>query len=237
MLNIAVGGANGKVGQLLVQLIQADKETHLAAAVIRADNNQNSLTTVAAPIDVFIDFSVPEAVMEHLAIACERSYPMVIGVTGFSASQKQAIIQASKLIPIVFAPNMSIGVNLQYKMLEMISRSLMDADIAILDIHHKHKKDSPSGTALHMAEVINRAQGKTEKESNIVFSSLRLGGSSAEVTAIFALEDERIEISHKAMNRGAFAKGATKAAKWLIHQPAGLYDMQAVLGLNSPASS
>jgi 4-hydroxy-tetrahydrodipicolinate reductase len=234
MIKIAVTGVKGRVGQMVIQTIKEDPslQLQLAAELARqdlADRGQNR----SEAIDVVIDFSHPSALTDLLSLCCERAYRLVIGTTGFTDAQKQQIREAATLIPIVLAPNMSVGINISYKLLEMAAKILKDqpVDIAILDIHHKHKKDAPSGTALRMGEVIATAQAKSVKEAKIDFSPLRLGDIVGEHTAIFALEGERIEISHKSTNRSLYAKGALKAAQWLMDKPPGLYDMQDVLGL------
>lgn len=234
MMQVVIGGAAGKVGRLLVEAVERDPEVRLVAEVVRLKSakSETALANIQVPIDVFIDFSVPKAAMEHLAIAVERGYRLVMGVTGFTEGEKRQIALAARKIPIVFAPNMSLGVNVTYPLLATLASALGDrADVAILDIHHKAKKDAPSGTALQMAEVIHQAQGGKSEKTNIQFSSLRMADTVAEVTAIFALEGERIEITHRATNRAIFATGALTAAKWLLSQKAGLYDIQDVLGI------
>ena len=236
MIAIAVGGARGRVSQLILQAIEADTDLSLAASISRSDENPH-LKAITTPIDVFIDFTTPEATLEYLAICQERRYPMVIGTTGFSELEKVKIAHAAQIIPIVFSPNMSVGVNIMYKLLALAANLLVGADrsnrpgvatdIAIVDIHHQHKKDAPSGTALRMAEVIRNAAS----DPTINLSSVRLGDTIGEHSALFALAGERIEITHKATNRLLYAMGALQAAKWVVSQAPGLYDMQDVLGL------
>jgi 4-hydroxy-tetrahydrodipicolinate reductase len=236
MIAIAVGGARGRVSQLILQAIEADTDLSLAASISRSDESRH-LKTMTTPIDVFIDFTTPAATLEYLAICQERRYPMVIGTTGFSELEKVKIAHAAQIIPIVFSPNMSVGVNIMYKLLALAANLLVGADrsnrpgvatdIAIVDIHHQHKKDAPSGTALRMAEVIRNAAS----DPTINLSSVRLGDTIGEHSALFALAGERIEITHKATNRLLYAMGALQAAKWVVSQAPGLYDMQDVLGL------
>lgn len=220
MINIALGGSTGRMGQLLKKAIEQDTETQLK--------------DVIEPIDVFIDFSVPSATLEYLEVCLNRSCAMVIGTTGLNESQKAVLKKASNHIPIVFSPNMSIGINVCYKLLDLASKILKDhqADIGISDIHHKHKKDAPSGTALRMGEVISKARGQTLPESGIQITSQRIGEVMGDHTVLFALPNEQIEITHKANDRLLFALGALKAAKWVKDKPPNLYDMQDVLGLN-----
>ncbi|HQZ88150.1 MAG TPA: 4-hydroxy-tetrahydrodipicolinate reductase [Gammaproteobacteria bacterium] len=235
MIATAVSGARGRVSQLILKAIEADKDFSLAVDV--SDLDQNYLKTITTPIDVFIDFTAPAATLEYLAICQERRYPMVIGTTGFSELEKVKIAHAAQIIPIVFSPNMSVGVNIMYKLLALAANLLVGADrshrpgvatdIAIVDIHHQHKKDAPSGTALKMAEVIRNAAS----DPSINISSVRLGDIIGEHSALFALAGERIEITHKATNRSLYAMGALQAAKWVVSQEPGLYDMQDVLGL------
>ena len=230
MIEVAVTGAHGRMGHLIVEAVNQDSDTHLCAALSRSLNNQ--LHEAHSPIDVVIDFTVPEATLRHLKICKERGIRMVIGTTGFTQEQQKEIAEAAKTIPIVFAPNMSIGVNLSFKLLEVAAAILRgQADVAIFDLHHKHKKDAPSGTALKMAEIIKKAS--CNESLRLEVSSARAGEVVGEHSAIFALEGERLEIIHRAMDRSLFATGAVQAAKWLIAQDAGLYDMHDVLGLRA----
>lgn len=235
MINIAVGGTQGRVNQLILRAIAEDKHLSLAASFSRSNPDIN-LETLQTPIDVFIDFTTPAATLEYLVICQAKRYPMVIGTTGFSELEKVKIAHAAQIIPIVFSPNMSIGVNISYKLLALAANLLHEhagiaADVAIVDIHHQHKKDAPSGTALRMAEVIRNAAPDAASDPRINLSSVRLGDTIGEHSALFALAGERIEITHKATHRGLFATGALQAAKWVVSQEAGLYDMQDVLGL------
>lgn len=231
MIHIAVGGARGRMGQLIIQTMKEDRDTILSTEIVRSDLNHYARLG-ESPIDVWIDFTTPGATLNHVEICAQRGYSMVIGTTGFSVEQRQQIQEAAQKIPIVLSPNMSLGINLSFKLLELAAATLKDqAEIAILDIHHKHKKDAPSGTALKMAEVLQIARGTTSDlgTSKIDISSLRLGDTIGEHTTLFALEGECLEIRHKATDRLAFAKGALQAAKWIMHKGPGLYDMQDVL--------
>jgi len=197
--------------------------------------------------DVLIDFTRPEPAMNHLDLCLKHNKAMVIGTTGFSVEEKQQIAAAAKQIPVIFAPNMSIGVNLCFKLLATAAEVLGDSvDIEIIEAHHRHKVDAPSGTALGMGEVIADALGRNLKDcavygreghtgerdrNTIGFSTIRGGDIVGEHTVMFISDGERIEITHKASSRATFASGAVRAAKWLAQQPAGLYTMQDVLGL------
>ncbi|OOG23344.1 4-hydroxy-tetrahydrodipicolinate reductase, partial [Thioalkalivibrio denitrificans] len=197
--------------------------------------------------DVLIDFTRPEGTLAHLEICRKAGRAMVIGTTGFSEEQKQVIRDAAKEIPLVFAPNMSVGVNLCLKLLDLAARVLGDdVDIEVIEAHHRHKVDAPSGTALRMGEVVAEALGRDlaacaiygreghtgERDPKTIgFETIRAGDIVGEHTVMFAGAGERVEITHKASSRMTFARGAVRAAGWLSGRPAGLYDMQDVLGL------
>jgi 4-hydroxy-tetrahydrodipicolinate reductase len=198
--------------------------------------------------DVLIDFTVPAASLLHLELCRRYGKRIVIGTTGFSDEQKQQIHAAAGDIGIVFAPNMSVGVNLCLKLLDVAARVLAeDVDIEIVEAHHRHKVDAPSGTALRMGEVVAGALGRNLQDcavygregitgardrNTIGFETIRAGDIVGEHTVMFAAEGERVEITHKASSRMTFASGAVRAAAWVMSQPAGMYDMQDVLGLN-----
>ncbi|MNF99362.1 4-hydroxy-tetrahydrodipicolinate reductase [compost metagenome] len=196
---------------------------------------------------MLIDFTLPEVMLKNLAFCRKAGKAMVIGTTGLDAAQKQLLAEAGKDIPIVFAANFSVGVNLSLKLLDMAARVLGDdADIEIIEAHHRHKIDAPSGTALRMGEVIAEAldrdlqkvavygreghTGVRERET-IGFATVRGGDVVGDHTVLFACEGERLEITHKASSRMTFAKGAVRAALWLDGREPGLYDMQDVLDL------
>lgn len=249
MLKIAVGGALGRMGRSIVQLSQADPEIQLVASVVRPSAVEQAsesqfpvysnpsplspgLEAVSEAFDVFIDFSHITCFSEHLELCARRKQAMVIGITGLNTEQKKHMLDVSQTIPIVYSPNMSIAVNVSFKLLEIAAQVLNDkVGVAIHDIHHRDKKDSPSGTALKMGEIIARAWGKELPLPEIDFSSNRVAEVKGDHTVLFALEDERLEIRHQAENRSLFARGALRAAKWLANKPAGLYDMQDVLSL------
>lgn len=208
---------------------------------------QGDLGAVAEPFDVLIDFTGPEPTLANLSFCRQAGRGMVIGTTGFTASQKDTIAQAARDIPVVFAPNMSVGVNLCLKLLDLAARVLGDeVDVEIIEAHHRHKVDAPSGTALRMGEVVAQALGRDlaqcavygregqtgqRDRKTIGFETIRAGDIVGEHTVMFATEGERIEITHKASSRMTFAKGAVRAARWVTGQASGRYSMQDVLGL------
>ena len=199
--------------------------------------------------DVLVDFTRPDACLEKLAFCKVNQKAIVIGTTGFTDEQKSQIGVAAKSIAVVFAPNMGVGVNVTLKLLELAAKAIgSSVDIEIIEAHHKYKVDAPSGTALKMGEVVAEAMGKNlddcavysregitgEREAGTIgFSTIRAGDIVGEHMVMFVDEGERIEISHKATSRMTFATGAIRAACWAAEQPAGLYDMQDVLGLKS----
>ena len=206
-----------------------------------------SLTEVIADIDVLIDFSVPDATMANLILCSEAGIAMVIGTTGFTPEQQNDIDSAAAKTPICKASNFSTGVNLCFKLLDMAARVLGDdVDVEVSEAHHRHKIDAPSGTALSMGQVVADALGRdldkvavygregqtgARARETIGFATVRAGDIVGDHTVTFAADGERVEITHKASSRMAFARGAVRAAGWLVKKDAGLYDMQDVLGL------
>lgn len=266
MIRIAIPGAAGRMGRTLIDACQRAEGLQLGAATERAGHDltgsdaglvagvgeqgvviSDNLESVVDQFDVLIDFTAPAASLQHLEICRRHGKRMVIGTTGFSDEQKQQIEAASKEIAVVFAPNMSVGVNLCLKLLDIAARVLGDeVDIEVIEAHHRHKVDAPSGTALRMGEVIADALGRDLKacavygregitgareRKTIGFETIRAGDIVGEHTVMFAAEGERVEVTHKASSRMTFASGAARAAGWLMSQPNGLYDMQDVLGL------
>lgn len=266
MTRIAITGAAGRMGRALIEATHQDEGLVLAAAIEHSGNSLvgadagelaglghlgvpvvDQLDQVLDQFDVLIDFTRPEASERHLQICAAAGKSMVIGTTGFSDSQKDFIQTCAGQMGIVFAPNMSVGVNLCLKLLDMAARVLGDqVDIEIIEAHHRHKVDAPSGTALRMGEVVADALGRDLKEcavygreghtgerkrNTIGFETIRAGDIVGEHTVMFADIGERIEITHKASSRMTFARGAVRAAAWLTRQNKGLYDMQDVLGL------
>jgi 4-hydroxy-tetrahydrodipicolinate reductase len=208
-----------------------------------------ALAQVLGDIDVLIDFSVPAATMANLALCADHGVAMVIGTTGFTAEQQREIEAAASRVRICKSSNFSTGVNLCFKLLDMAARVLGDdVDIEVYEAHHRHKIDAPSGTALSMGKVVAEAlgrdldkvavygrQGQTGARSRdtIGFATVRAGDIVGDHTVTFAADGERVEITHKASSRMSFARGAVRAAGWLVGQPPGLYDMQDVLGLKT----
>lgn len=264
-LRIAVAGANGRMGRALIQSISQRQDCVLSGALEHDASTAIGLDAgfaiglelgvsichdpekVLDNTDVLIDFSKPESTLNNMAI-CERlGVNDVIGTTGFDEAGKQRIASAAEKIGIVFAPNFSVGVNLTFALLNTAARVLNEGyDIEIIEAHHRHKVDAPSGTALRMGEVIADALDRDLKTcavygreghtgardpQTIGFSTIRAGDIVGEHTALFATDGERVEISHKASSRATFANGAVRAAVWLRQHPHGLFDMQDVLGL------
>jgi len=262
---IAISGSAGRMGRTLLEVVTQAPDMQLSAALERQDSpyldkdagdlisarcGVNVVSNFAAALvgcDQIIDFTRPEATLAHLAICREHGVKMVIGTTGFSAEEKDMLRAASQEIAIVFAPNMSVGVNVTFKLLEIAAKVLNEGyDIEIIEAHHRHKIDAPSGTALRMGEVIADAlhrdlekvavygrEGVTgERQSDTIgFSTIRAGDVVGEHTAMFAGTGERVEITHKASSRMTFAMGAARAVRFLADKQNGLFDMQDVLGL------
>ena len=210
---------------------------------------ESDLATGLAGADYLIDFTRPEGTLQHLAYCAEHGIKMIIGTTGFDDAGKAAIAAAAEKTAIMFAPNMSVGVNVTMKLLELAAKSLSEGyDIEIIEAHHRHKVDAPSGTALQMGEVVAGALGRDLKEcavygregvtgerdpSTIGFATIRGGDIVGDHTVLFAGIGERIEISHKSSSRVTYAHGALRAARFLADKPTGLFDMQDVLSLKN----
>ena len=243
MTKIAITGSNGRMGQALIEAVKLNPNVSQGSILNRGDD----IKRVLKDFDVLIDFTRPEATLDALSICQSAGKAMVIGTTGFSDDALKVIDQASSDIPIVFAPNMSVGVNLTLKLLETTAKVIgTDSNIEIVEAHHRHKVDAPSGTALKMGEIIANALGRDLSEcavyghegkegprdrQTIGFSSIRGGDVVGEHTVTFFMEGERVEITHKASSRMTYANGAVKASQWLTNQPNGLYSMQDVLDL------
>jgi 4-hydroxy-tetrahydrodipicolinate reductase len=243
MTRIAINGSKGKMGLALIEAINSSSQSDFAAGFDKGDSLIDSIND----FEVLIDFSRPEASLNALAVCKNAGKAMVIGTTGFTDSELELIGQASKEIPIVFAPNMSVGVNLTLKILETSAKVIgPDSSIEIIEAHHRYKVDSPSGTALKMGEVIANALGRDLSEcavygregieeprdmNTIGFSSIRGGDVVGEHTVAFFMDGERVEITHKASSRMIYANGAVRAANWLSDKSSGLYSMQDVLEL------
>lgn len=265
VMRIAVVGANGRMGRMLIEATLKDEQTTLAAAFDRAGSpalGRPAGELVGMPCEVIvsddfagqigradclIDFTRPEGTLEHLRLCREQGVAMVIGTTGFDAAGKAEIAAAAKDIPIVFAPNMSIGVNLVFKLLDTAARILNEGyDVEIVEAHHKHKIDAPSGTALRMGEVVAAALGRDLKDcavygregvtgerdaSTIGFATVRGGDIVGDHNVMFCGIGERVEIAHRSSSRMTYALGSLRAARFLAGKRNGLFDMQDVLGL------
>lgn len=267
-LKIGIVGAGGRMGRNLIQAVAQMDGVILGAAFERAGSSligadagevagighlgvkiNADLTACVADFDVLIDFTRPEGTLEHIKVCVAHQKKMIIGTTGFDEQGKQAIKTAAEQIGIVFASNYSVGVNLVFKLLEKAAKVMGEyCDIEVIEAHHRHKVDAPSGTALSMGEHIAKTLGrdlKTQgvfaregitgerKRDEIGFATIRAGDVVGEHSVWFADEGERVEIAHKASSRMTFAKGAVRAAKWLAEKEKGLFDMTDVLDLNN----
>jgi len=262
---IAIAGASGRMGRMLVEALLAAPDLALGAALDRADSPElgrdageflgrrtgvpiKSDLAALAGCDVLIDFTRPEGTLAHLAACAARGVKLVIGTTGFDAAGKAAIRAAAERTAIVFAPNMSVGVNATFKLLQVAARILAEGyDIEVIEAHHRHKVDAPSGTALKMGEVIAQALGRTldevavyareghtgeRKPGTIGFATVRGGDIVGDHTVLFAGTGERIEIAHKSTSRMGYALGSLRAARFLADKRTGLFDMNDVLDLH-----
>ncbi|MEH6767156.1 MULTISPECIES: 4-hydroxy-tetrahydrodipicolinate reductase [unclassified Psychrobacter] len=266
-INVGVIGAGGRMGRMLIEAVQNNPQTTLKAAIERqgsslvgADAGEvaaighlnvqivDDLAAVINDIDVLIDFSLPDATEENMQVCAEHNVAMVIGTTGFNEQQEQVLAKASEKITIVYAGNYSTGVNLSLKLLGMAAKAFgNDADVEIIEAHHKHKIDAPSGTAYMMAEAVAEARGQNlkdvaiygregqtgERESGTIgIHAVRGGEIVGDHTVMFIADGEVVEITHRARARMTFAAGAVRAATWVVEQEVGQYNMQDVLGLS-----
>lgn len=267
MVKAIVAGAGGRMGGRIISMIHGTEGIELAGAFERPDSDAvgrdagevAGVGTIGVPIadfldkvidsgDVIIDFTFHEATVKHARKAAEKGKAMVIGTTGFSSEEYDRIEQLASSFPCVLAPNMSVGVNLLYKLLETAAKVLGDDyDVEIVEAHHRMKKDAPSGTALQLGRVVASTLGRDfdkvavyerhgligERSSQeIGIQTVRAGDIVGEHTVLFGGIGERVEITHKASSRDTFAKGAVRAAIWVADRPAGFYNMQDVLGLS-----
>ena len=264
-MKIAIAGATGRMGKMLIETVLNTPDAQLVGALEHTASPHlgedagaflGKVTGVKITADIeqaladaqyLIDFTRPEGTLAYLAIAQKTATKMIIGTTGLSAEQIANLKNASEKLAIVFAPNMSVGVNATFKLLEIAAKMLNQGyDIEIIEAHHRHKVDAPSGTALKMGEVIADALGENlddvavyareghtgeRKEGSIGFATIRGGDIVGDHTVLFAGDGERIEISHKSSSRQSYAQGALRAARFLQTQTSGMYDMQDVLGL------
>ena len=266
-IKVGVIGAGGRMGRMLIEAVQDNSQTILNAAIERqgsslvgADAGEvaaigrlevqivDDLKVVINDIDVLIDFSLPDATEQNMQICAENNVAMVIGTTGFNEQQEQVLAKASEKIAIVYAGNYSTGVNLSLKLLNMAAKAFgEDADVEVIEAHHKHKIDAPSGTAYMMAEAVAEARGQNLKDvavygregqtgerkaGTIGIHAIRGGEIIGDHTVMFIADGEVVEITHRARARMTFAAGAVRAATWVIKQEVGQYNMQDVLGLN-----
>jgi 4-hydroxy-tetrahydrodipicolinate reductase len=262
-MKLAIAGASGRMGQMLIEAALAQPDLQIAVALDRADSPMTGRDCVEtlgrssgvrvgsdlaaiADAQVLIDFTRPEATLRHLDACVAAGVRMVIGTTGFDEAGKQAIRAASERIAIVFAPNMSVGVNATFKLVEVAARMLNEGyDIEIIEAHHRHKVDAPSGTALKLGEIAAAALGHPLSElavysraghtgerrpGSIGFSAVRGGDIVGDHTVLFAGAGERIEITHRSGTRQSYAAGALRAARFVATRPRGLFDMFDVLG-------
>ncbi|WP_086934556.1 4-hydroxy-tetrahydrodipicolinate reductase [Agarilytica rhodophyticola] len=265
-VKIAITGASGRMGKSLIEAVQMSDEVTLGAAIVKpgsslvgADAGElagigktgiklvDNLADVLNDFDVLIDFTSPQVTLNNIDICKRAQRAMVIGTTGFNAAEKTLFEQSIKDIAVCFASNFSTGVNLSFKLLELAAKVVgEDSDIEIVEAHHRHKVDAPSGTAISMGEVVAKAldrdlakvavygregQEGPRQSDTIGFATVRGGDVVGEHTVSFLADGERIEITHKASSRMAFSRGAVRAAGWITTQGPGLYSMQDVLGL------
>jgi 4-hydroxy-tetrahydrodipicolinate reductase len=264
-LKIAVAGASGRMGKILVESVTCSEDAVLTGALMRVGAPsigvdaalflgkpngvliESDLTKALANADFLIDFTRPEGTLKHLEYCAAHGIKMIIGTTGFDDAGKAAIAAAAEKTAIVFAPNMSVGVNVTLKLLEMAAKSFSHGyDIEIIEAHHRHKVDAPSGTALKMGEVIADTLGRDLNEvgvfsregvtgerdpSSIGFATIRGGDIVGDHTVLFAGIGERVEITHKSSSRATYAQGSLRAARFLADKKTGLFDMFDVLGL------
>lgn len=266
-IKVGVIGAGGRMGRMLIEAVNDNPQITLNAAIERqgsslvgADAGEvaaighlnvqivDDLQAVVDDIDVLIDFSMPDATEKNMQVCAEHNVAMVIGTTGFNEQQEQVLENTSEKIAIVYAGNYSTGVNLSLKLLEMAAKAFgADTDVEVIEAHHKHKIDAPSGTAYMMAEAVADARGQNLKDvavygregqtgereaGTIGIHAIRGGEIIGDHTVMFIADGEVVEITHRARARMTFAAGAVRAATWVIQQPTGQYNMQDVLGLN-----
>ncbi|AKC72035.1 4-hydroxy-tetrahydrodipicolinate reductase [Pandoraea oxalativorans] len=264
-MKIAIAGASGRMGRMLIETVLAADDAELVGALDREGSpalgidagaflGRDTGVKITADLDAaladaeyLIDFTRPEGTLTHLAAAQKHGVKMIVGTTGFSEEDKARLAKGAEQVAVVFAPNMSVGVNATFKLLEIAAKILNTGyDIEIIEAHHRHKVDAPSGTALRMGEVVAEALGRDLKEcaiygregvtgerdpSTIGFATVRGGDIVGDHTVLFAGIGERIEITHKSSSRLSYAQGSLRAARFLAQYKTGLFDMQDVLGL------
>jgi 4-hydroxy-tetrahydrodipicolinate reductase len=264
-MKIAVAGASGRMGRMLIETVLNTADAKLAAALEQQGNAalgkdagelvgescgiriSDDLQGALSGCDVLIDFTRPEGTLRHLEACRGRGLKLVIGTTGFSDDQKRAISDAARDIAIAMAPNFSVGVNVTFRLLQVAATALKDGyDVEVVEAHHRHKVDAPSGTALRMGEIIAAALGRDlkktaifgregvtgeRKSETIGFATVRGGDTVGDHTVMFLGTGERLEITHRSGSRATYAQGAIRSARFLMDKKSGLYDMQDVLGL------
>lgn len=266
MTNIAITGASGRMGKVLIEAVNLDEASRLSGALVRDGSSFagrdageiagigklnvktiSDVREVLTSADVLIDFTSPAATLDNLDACVKAGVAMVIGTTGFSADQLSMLEAGARKIPVVFAANYSTGITLAMRLLETAARVMgADSDIEVIETHHRNKVDAPSGTALALGRIVADTLGRDLEEcaiygregitgvrnrETIGFSTVRAGDVVGDHTVLFAAEGERLEITHKASSRMSFARGAVRAANWLVDRPAGLYSMTDVLDL------
>ncbi|HEX9127432.1 MAG TPA: 4-hydroxy-tetrahydrodipicolinate reductase [Methylomirabilota bacterium] len=266
MANVVIAGAAGRMGSRLVTLVQEEKELRLVAALeapghpalLQDAGEVAGIGKVGVPITadpegalgrdrILIEFSVPDASLGHLRMAARQGGRAVIGTTGFAAAQREEIERLAREIPILLSPNMSVAVNVAFRVLGEMARLLgEDYDVEITEIHHRFKKDAPSGTAAHLAEIVAHSMGRdltkvgvygrhglpgARTQQEIGIHSIRSGDSVGEHTVSFGSLGERLELTHRALNRDTYVRGALRAARFIAQAQPGLYSMQDVLQL------
>ncbi|MDR3092670.1 MAG: 4-hydroxy-tetrahydrodipicolinate reductase [Endomicrobium sp.] len=256
-MKITVCGAAGRMGQAILAIAKSGEDVEVVGALEHEGSKAigtgepiissvNNLEKFLSETDALIDFTNTDSALKNLDIAKRCKTPVVIGTTGFNEEQKKRVAEISKSIPIVFSPNMSVGVNILFKLVEAVAKKIPDYDIEIVEVHHNKKKDSPSGTAAKLAEVAASSIGRDindagvygrhstdalRKKDEIGVHSVRAGDIVGDHTVYFAGPGERIELTHRAHSRDTFAAGAVRAAKWVAGRKTGLYDMTDVLSL------
>ena len=264
-MKVAIAGSSGRMGRTLIEAVLGTRDARLVAALEQAGNAaigrdagelagracgiaiSDDIDAAVAACDVLIDFTRPEGTLAHVAACRQRGVRIVIGTTGFTEAQKAEIDEAARGIAIAMAPNFSVGVNVTFKLLDVAARALADGfDFEVVETHHRHKVDAPSGTALRMGEIIAHASGRDLKTSAIYgregitgereaatigFSAIRGGDVVGDHTVMFLGTGERVEITHRSGSRATYAQGALRAARFVMDKKNGLYDMQDVLGL------
>lgn len=255
MINVGIYGASGRVGRLLIEDLQGETELKLAAIYVRREFDgvlpegtlvTNDIDTFVKESDIIIDFSLPEAMQPLMEALLKSPKPLVSGTTGLSVHQMNLLKEVSELTPVLYATNMSLGVAMIGKLVNLASKTLEGFDIEIVEMHHRHKKDAPSGTALTLAEAAASGRGLDLDKVRVSGRNGNIGERSSDEIAVMALrggdivgrhtvgfynDGEFIELNHTATSRNTFSKGAIRAAKWLNTQPSGLYSIVDCLGL------